>query len=354
MSCEAYRAFVVDSGGKFTRETERARAIPTARELREHALDCAACAELAHEQERLAEVMAALKQGAEATEAKQAEEWTVRVEASLLTSFRQQQARPLAQQQIQIPPAMYAPRAEVTESATAAELSNFSASTSTGFSVVKKSAATTINLTMPQRPSIRKWGALSATVILALGILLNVSRTPSVPPPPRMAHQPIVPQETKPPTPPREPILLGTRNSRSVPRGMLTQDPNLATASSEAAEKTLSVDDLVNAENSENSAGRLDEEIALGGGQNFGPQAGVMSPVGEFIELIPGTQGFLDDGPVVMRVRMPFAAVEYLHATGGMPAVMAPHSSSVGARGFVQADLLVGSDGTARGIRFVP
>ena len=65
-----------------------------------------------------------------------------------------------------------------------------------------------------------------------------------------------------------------------------------------------------------------------------------------FISLIPGSDGFYQDGPVVMRVRMPYSAIESLGMSlagpvGGQPA------------GFVNADLLVGSDGTTRAIRFV-
>ena len=68
----------------------------------------------------------------------------------------------------------------------------------------------------------------------------------------------------------------------------------------------------------------------------------------DFIQLAPRTAGFLDDGPVVVRVRMPYAAAEYL----GAPAGVASHGQPPGS-GFVQADLLVGSDGTTRAIRFV-
>jgi hypothetical protein len=315
MNCEIYRTLLLNNA---SRKDDHIGAC-------EHAASCADCAEFAREQEHLSSLLVSMREARDSDNTdhgRQAQERTARVETNLLSAFREHSAD----------------RAELAKS-----LSSASVPCAPEENTWQDDDRRTLPQ-MPQTPRIShlpRWGALAAALILALGVALMSSQLPSIPglpPPPRISYLPHPPQEL---------IALSTPAKGSEVPSASHGSPEMVTANTVNSAKNLPVDNLELAASSESFVEHSSPPISYARRPNS--EARTLVAGDEFIELMPRTPGFLSDGPVVMRVRLPYAAAEYLGAPAGLPAYAQRPDSS----GFVQADLLVGSDGTARGIRFV-
>jgi hypothetical protein len=326
MKCESYQTFVVENYDLTVRE----KASALTADLREHVAQCPGCAEFAREHARLADAMRALKREPAAP---QTWERLAGMEANLVAAFRHQQIEAAAEDEQFIRDRRnYEP--EVSRIVQVSPSDRYS----TGSEILRIPQ-------ILQSTNLWKWGTLAAVIMLALGVILKVSQTRTIPPPPRLTYLPHPPSDSLIPR-----LAVGPEGSRDILVGGIQP----ATVIAASAANPLKVDRVNNAANYANPAQSSSQHYATVTGQTSAPPATGISSSGDFIQLLPGTPGFFDDGPVVMRVQMPYSTVEYLQSTAGTPIALPSYNSSYGqSRALVQADLLVGSDGVARAIRFV-
>lgn len=302
MNCETYRSLLM----------ENPVGASGAQAGSGHAETCPACAEFRREQQRLLSLLTRIREEDAAHSPVASNEATghgMRIERNLLAAFR---ALQVAHSSESLPPVSFVRSASPEASSADHE----------SLPMISPVARELRGTRFP------KWGALAAAVIVSLGVRFWVSQQPmlrKLPSPPRVSHLPQLPRDWS---------VLSAGTSRATSR-MTGEGQKSATAGTASSAKTLSVDEMESTETFASPEEPLASSLAASNGD-------------EFIPLVPRTPGFLDDGPVVMRVRLPYAAAEYLGAPGGVAAHGQPPGS-----GFVQADLLVGSDGTTRAIRFV-